>query len=108
MPKPSKHVFVCTQSRPPGHPRGSCGQLGCTAVFQTFMQQFDQGQLYGKYALTGTGCLGACDSGPTVLVYPEGVMYAKVKPEDVSAIVEQHLKNDQPVESLLAPAAVWG
>jgi hypothetical protein len=45
MPKPSKHVFVCAQTRPPGHPRGSCGQLGSTAVFQTFMQQFEAGQL---------------------------------------------------------------
>ena len=72
------------------------------------LQQFDQGQLYGQFALTGSGCLGACDSGPTVLVYPEGVMYAKVKPEDVPTIIEQHLKNDQPVESLLDPAAVWG
>lgn len=107
MPKPSKHVFVCTQSRPPGHPRGSCGQLGCTSVFQAFMQQFDQGQMYGEFALTAAGCLGACDAGPTVLVYPEGVMYAQVKPEDVPLIVEQHLKNGQPVEGLLAPAAVW-
>lgn len=107
MPKPTKHVFVCAQTRPPGHPRGSCGQLGCTAVYQTFMQQFEQGQLYGQFALTSTGCLGACDNGPTVLVYPDGIMYAKVKPEDVAAIVTEHLKNDQPVERLLAPAAVW-
>ncbi|MGY6217705.1 (2Fe-2S) ferredoxin domain-containing protein [Methylolobus aquaticus] len=108
MPKPNKHVFVCTQSRPPGHPRGSCGQLGCTAVFQAFMQQFEQGRMYGEFALTAAGCLGACDSGPTVLVYPDGVMYAAVKPEDVGTIVEQHLKGGEPVESLLAPAAVWG
>ncbi len=71
------------------------------------MQQFDQSQLYGQFALTGSGCLGACDNGPTVLVYPEGVMYTRVKPEDVPAIVEQHLKDGQPVERLLAPAAVW-
>jgi len=107
MPKPSKHVFVCTQSRPPGHPRGSCGQLGCTAVFQAFMQQFDQGKLYGEFALTASGCLGACDVGPTVVVYPDAVMYAQVKPEDVATIVDQHLKGGQPVENLLAPAAVW-
>jgi (2Fe-2S) ferredoxin len=107
MPKPSKHVFVCTQSRPPGHPRGSCGQLGCTAVFQAFMQQFDQGKMYGEFALTAAGCLGACDQGPTVVVYPEGIMYAKVTPEDVSTIVEQHLKGGEPVEALQAPAAVW-
>ncbi|AAU90579.1 MULTISPECIES: (2Fe-2S) ferredoxin domain-containing protein [Methylococcus] len=107
MPKPSKHVFVCAQTRPPGHPRGSCGQLGSTAVFQTFMQQFEAGQLYGQFALTSTGCLGTCDLGPTVLVYPEGVMYSKVSPADVSEIIEEHLKNGRPVERLLAPAALW-
>ncbi len=107
MPKPSQHVFVCTQTRPPGHPRGSCGQLGCAAVFQAFLQQFEQRQLYGQFALTSTGCLGACEFGPTAIVYPEGVMYTRLKPEDVPVIVEQHLKNGRPVESLLAPAAVW-
>ncbi len=108
MSRPSKHVFVCAQSRPPGHPRGSCGELGATRVFQAFLQQFEQGQLYGRFALTSTGCLGTCSEGPSVLVYPDGVMYAKVQPEDVSEIIEQHLKNDQPVERLRAPEAVWG
>lgn len=107
MPKPGKHVFVCTQSRPPEHPRGSCGQLGSTSVFQTFMQQFDTGRLYGHFALTGSGCLGSCDLGPTVLVYPDGILYTQVKPEDVPAIIEEHLINDIPLERLKAPAAIW-
>lgn len=107
MPKPSKHVFVCAQSRPPGHPRGSCGALGAANVLQTFAQEFEQGQLYGQFALTSTGCLGACDNGPTVLVYPDGVLYAQVKPEDVSAIIAEHLQDGKPVARLLAPEAVW-
>lgn len=107
MPKPVKHVFVCTQTRPPGHPRGSCGQSGSTGVFQAFMQSFEQGRLYGQFALTGSGCLGTCDLGPTVLVYPEGVMYSKVAPEDVPAIVEDHLIKGEPVERLLAPSEIW-
>ncbi len=107
MPKPAKHVFVCAQARPPGHPRGSCAQQGCAAVLQTFAQQFEQGQLHGQYALTTTGCLGACDQGPAVLVYPDGVMYAKVQPDDVAEIINGHLKEGTPVERLLAPAAVW-
>lgn len=107
MAKPAKHVFVCAQSRPPGHPRGSCAQLGCASVLQTFAQTFEQGRLYGQFALTSTGCLGACDSGPTVLVYPDAVMYAGVKPEDVSEIVAEHLQKGEPVQRLLAPEAVW-
>ena len=26
MPKPEKHVFICSQARPAGHPRGSCAE----------------------------------------------------------------------------------
>jgi Ferredoxin len=34
---------------------------------------------YSKIALTNTGCMGPCMMGPSVLVYPEGVMYGKLK-----------------------------
>ncbi len=108
MAKPVKHVFVCTQSRPPGHPRGSCFANGCTPVFQEFLQQFEQRGLWGKYAVTGTSCLGPCSGGPSVLVYPEGVMYGGVAKDDVAVIIESHLLGGKPVERLKAPAEVWG
>ncbi len=108
MAKPVKHVFVCTQSRPVGHPRGSCGANDAMNVFQEFLQQFEKRGLWGRYALTSSGCIGTCGDGPSVLVYPEGVMYGAVSKDDVSAIIEQHLLNDQPVERLKVPAAVWG
>ena len=108
MAKPSKHVFVCTQSRPPGHPRGSCAAFGSMEVYQEFMQQFEQRNLWGRYALTSSGCIGTCSTGPSVLVYPEGVMYGNVSKKDVATIIEQHLLADQPVEKLKVPKAVWG
>ena len=108
MPKPAKHVLVCVQSRPPGHPRGSCGEKGCADVYNTFMNEFQNRNLWGRFALTNTGCLGPCNLGPSVLVSPEGTLYAGVKPADVAALIDEHLLGDQPVERLLAPAAVWG
>lgn len=108
MAKPKKHVFVCAQMRPPGHPRGSCGANGSMAVLQEFQQQFEQRKLWGQYAITSSGCLGPCGTGPSVLVYPEGVMYGGVKQEDVCAIIEEHLLGDKPVERLKVPAEVWG
>ena len=42
-----------------------------------------------------------------MLVYPEGIMYTNVKPEDVGTIIDEHLMFDQPVKRLLAPADVW-
>lgn len=109
MSKPKKHVLVCVQGRPPGHPRGSCQEKGCNAVYQKFSEEFQNRNLWASgYLLTNTGCLGPCHLGPTVLVYPEGIMYTSVKPEDVAVLIDEHLMFDQPVERLLAPKEVWG
>jgi len=108
MGKPAKHVFVCTQSRPPDHPRGSCAAKGSGDVLQEFVQQFEQRQFWGRYAVSSSGCLGTCGTGPSVLVYPEGVMYGGVSKEDVTAIIEEHLLGGKPVERLKVPDVIWG
>ena len=107
MSKPLKHVFVCNQARPPGHPRGSCQGKGSNDVLQTFWQQAQVRSLWDKFAVTYSGCLGPCDSGANVLVYPEGVMYSRVTKEDVEEIIEKHLLGGEPVERLKAPEGVW-
>ena len=108
MPRPEKHVFVCVQNRPLGHPRPSCGQKNCAEVAEEFFWHLQERQLFEKVQVTTTGCLGPCSEGPSVLVYPEGVMYGKVQKSDVSEIFEQHLQNGKPVERLLMAEEFWG
>jgi len=108
IPKPERHVFVCVQNRPALHPRGSCVSKGAPDVYEAFARQFEQEGLFGRFALTTTGCLGPCMKGATVMVYPEGVMYAQLKPEDVPTIIEEHLKSGKPVTDLLISPDIWG
>ncbi len=109
MPKPKKHILVCVQGRPAGHPRSSCQDKGCSQVWQTFSDEFTARNLWTSgFLLTNTGCLGPCHLGPSVLVYPESIMYTVVKASDVATIIDEHLMFDQPVERLKAPADVWG
>lgn len=108
MPRPDKHVFICAQSRPPGHPRGSCGEKGCSEVLEEFLMELQSRDCYEKVAVTNTGCIGPCGYGPNVLVYPEGVMYANVKKEDVATIFDEHLLGGTPVTRLLMSVDVWG
>lgn len=63
--------------------------------------------LFDKIQITTTGCLGPCMAGPTVLVYPEGVMYGGVSKDDVLTIFEEHLLNNKPVEKLQMPKEIW-
>lgn len=107
MARPRKHVFVCSQSRPAGHPRGSCTQRGGGEVIQAFWAELKNRNLYEEIAVTYSGCLGPCDGGANVLVYPEGVLYSKVKVENVRTIFDEHLVGGTPVESLRASPEAW-
>lgn len=77
-------------------------------LVMAFAQQLENHSLIGQIALTRTGCLGACDHGPAVLIYPEGVMYGPVTSADVPEIIEEHLINDRPIKRLKVPQEIWG
>ncbi len=108
MPKPEKHVFVCTQSRPAGHPRPSCSQKGCAEVFEEFLAQLQRRNLFDKVQVTATGCMGPCSEGPSVLVYPEGVMYGGLGKDDVATVFDEHLVGGEPVQRLFMAPEFWG
>lgn len=105
--KPVRHVFVCSQNRPPNHPRGACAQKGCNDVLQAFWAEVQKRNAWDKVSVTYSGCLGPCDQGANVLVYPEGVLYGKVGKEDVVEIFDSHLEGGEPVERLRVPESVW-
>ncbi|MBA4261021.1 MAG: hypothetical protein C0443_03090, partial [Comamonadaceae bacterium] len=96
MSKPARHVFICTQNRPPQHPRGSCAAKGSTAVLQAFWAEQQKRQACDGLAITYSGCIGPCDQGANVLVYPESVLHHNVTPEDVLEIFDSHLMGGQP------------
>jgi (2Fe-2S) ferredoxin len=56
--------------------------------------------LEGEIQLTTCGSLGLCEHGPKMIVYPEGIWYSGVRPEDVTEIVQAHFQQNTPVERL--------
>ena len=55
----------------------------------------------GSVHLSQSGCQGFCQMGPLVTVLPEGILYTRVKPEDVAEIVGTTLQTGEPVVRLL-------
>lgn len=108
MPKPSYHILVCTNKRPPGHPRGSCGENGSEALLEKFSMGIEEKMLFGKAIISSSSCIGPCSIGPVVVIYPDGVWYNKVKPEDVDEILDQHIGQGKKVERLEMPDELWG
>jgi (2Fe-2S) ferredoxin len=102
MPKPEHHILVCQNERAPDNPRGSCKCRGSEAVLKAFKNYIKDNRLRDRIEFDGSTCLDTCAWGPTVVVYPEGVWYGKVTPEDVPEIVEAVAKGTI-VERLRVP-----
>lgn len=95
-----KHVFICTNRREPGNPKGSCAEKGSDDVRDAFKRILHERGLKGRMRANAAGCLDQCPRGVAVVVYPEQVWYGGVKVEDVAEIVSQHLMGGIPVERL--------
>ena len=54
-----------------------------------------------------SGCLDACELGPAVAIYPAGLWYIGVSPDDVDEIIETSIVGDGVVERLAAREADW-
>ncbi|MGB9409435.1 MAG: methyltransferase [Terracidiphilus sp.] len=93
------HLFVCTQQKPEGV--SSCPANGSFAVLDRLDREIHALGLSGDVQLTTCGCMGLCDEGPVMVVYPEGVWYRRVQPSDVSEIACQHLRDGKPVDRLI-------
>jgi (2Fe-2S) ferredoxin len=71
------------------------------------MGLMERGIQPGQVLVTGSSCLGPCEQGPTVVVYPDGIWYSKIKEADVAAILDEHVGKGKPVQSL-KPDSIWG
>jgi (2Fe-2S) ferredoxin len=96
---PRHHVFVCTNARAEGG-RPACAGRGSADVQRALVEEVLRRGLGADVAVTHSGCLGPCWEGPNLVVYPDGVFYTGVTPDDVSAIAD-HLAGGEPVTRLL-------
>jgi NADH-quinone oxidoreductase subunit F len=87
------HVLVCAGA--------ACVSSGCREIRDAIVNKVQEYKLQDEVKIIETGCVGSCDLGPLALVYPEGVFYQKLKPEDADEIVREHLLKGRIVERLL-------
>ena len=94
-----KHIFICINQRPPESPKGCCGDDGM-AVRIAFVQELAKRGLKNSVRANKAGCLDVCSLGPSVVIYPAGIWYKRVTPEDVPEIVETSIIGDGTVARL--------
>jgi len=70
-------------------------------LVKEFKRILKEKKLTEKIRAQRAGCLDACDYGPSMVVYPEGIYYGGVTLSDIPEIIEEHLIKNKPVERLI-------
>ena len=94
------HVFFCLNERPAGE--ACCHHLGATEMQAYAKKCIKALGLAGPGAIriNRAGCLGRCDEGPVLVIYPDNVWYQYVDQEDIDEIIEEHLVHGRIVNRL--------
>ena len=101
MSRYQRHVFVCINERPAGHPKGCCLEKGSAVIRDAMKAELQKRGLAGIVRANNSGCLDACAFGPSMVIYPEAIWYGGVKKEDVPEIVEQTILRGTVIPRLL-------
>lgn len=107
MSKYRRHVFVCLNERPKGHPKGCCLEKGAAEVRDALKAELTKRGLAKAVRANNAGCLDACAHGVVLVIYPEGIWYGGVTPADVPEIVERTVVNGEVIDRLLLPDASY-
>ena len=77
-----------------------CAISGSEGLYDAFVEQVQRQGLDSEVRVATTGCRGFCSVGPVVMIYPHGILYCNVHPEDVPQLVEETLVKGRVVERL--------
>lgn len=101
MPPFQRHIFVCVNERPPDNPKGCCLAKGSQQVRDLLKDGLRARGIHKIVRANSAGCLDACETGVSIVIYPEGIWYGGVTTADVEEIIERHVLRGEVVERLL-------
>jgi (2Fe-2S) ferredoxin len=81
------HIFVCTHDRK--GERKSCADGNSNDIRMALKQEVDIRRWKGTVRVSQCGCLGLCQKGPNVILYPQKIWFSEVLESDVPAIISE-------------------
>lgn len=76
------HVLVCVDP--------DCLKKGAHDIMDALQDELVTKGLIDEIQVLETSRIGGCDNGPEIMVYPEGVHYVGLTPDDIPFLVEEH------------------
>lgn len=94
------HLFICTNQKPNG--KKCCEADGASLIWQYIKQKVEDLGLAGPggVRVSRSGCLGRCEVGPCLVIYPQGEWYSYESEKDIDEILEQVLLQGNSVPRL--------
>lgn len=92
MPHRERYLFVCTNRRDPGNPKGSCAAKGSEALLDALKARLFEKGGHKRLRVVGSGCLDLCEIGASIVVEPDHVAYGRVTMDDVDDIIDAALE----------------
>ena len=84
-----KQIFVCTNDQKGEKP--SCGDHQGESIFAELRKIAKDRGLHPRIRVAQAKCLGKCNQGATIMVYPDNVWYSHVRLQDVPALADKYL-----------------
>ncbi len=86
-----KQIFVCTNDKKGEKP--SCGDHQGEAIFNELRKIAKERGLHPRIRVAQAKCLGQCNTGTNIMVYPDNVWYKGIKLENVPELAEKYLSS---------------
>jgi (2Fe-2S) ferredoxin len=85
-----RQIFVCTNNAE--GKKASCGDHNGEEVFRQLREIAKAKGLHPKIRVAQAKCLGQCNQGVNIMVYPDNIWFNHVRTEDVPAIADQFIQ----------------
>ncbi|GAA1501299.1 hypothetical protein GCM10009760_64070 [Kitasatospora kazusensis] len=94
----TKRIFVCNNKRTTPI---SCGlRLDASGMADQLIELLGEADTETEYQVIKSKCLGRCQHGPVLGIFPDNAWYSYEDREDLGEIVSEHVENERPVERL--------
>lgn len=95
------HLFICTNRRSNSK---SCGGNGAERILRHAKRRVQalEDSVNLSIRVSSSGCMGRCELGPLLVIYPEGIWYRCSSPQDLDEIINQHVIGGGRVQRLMA------
>jgi (2Fe-2S) ferredoxin len=81
------HVFVCVNDRK--GKQQSCADGNSVQIRLRLKEEATKKWPSGIVRVSQSLCMGLCQYGPNVMIYPHNIWFSAVKPDDVDSIINE-------------------